>query len=349
MNTTKQNLKSSFPKVEAVEATLYKQAKDNYNNHLSESTKKAYKIDLDQFSTFCNTYSLDSFPATEQTILLYLSELENRNYKVSTIERKVAAISKLHQLANHDTPVTKRVYNTLTGLKKKLASLTTDKSLSSHQRTEAHRKITTDQAEAIERETLSTYIEGIEIETFRGLRDKCLLVVGFVGGFRRSELAALQTGDLKRDKDGYTITIRKSKTNQTGETEIKYLPYSTNSDLCPVRLLDQYILDFGLGCVYDNQFESYRNEFLFKRIKKGDKVQYEGITGKAVNDIVKSRTDKTFSAHSLRVGFCVVSFNNGADIASIQKQTGHKTTTQVMHYVRQSSIKKNNAVNQLSL
>src|SRR5580692_3296453 len=74
-----------------------------------------------------------------------------------------------------------------------------------------------------------------------GLRDRALILLGFAGAFRRSELVALDAADCASGKDGLTITLRRSKTDQQGAGRKVGIPYGANPDTCPVRTVQAWM------------------------------------------------------------------------------------------------------------
>lgn len=74
-------------------------------------------------------------------------------------------------------------------------------------------------------------------DTLTGLRDQALLRVGFGGGFRRSDLVALDVADLHESNDGLRITVRQSKTDQEGVRREVEIPHGQHPEICLVRTL----------------------------------------------------------------------------------------------------------------
>jgi site-specific recombinase XerD len=163
-------------------------------------------------------------------------------------------------------------------------------------------------------------------------RDKALILIGFSGGFRRSELVNIDLEDIEFTKEGVKIFIKRSKTDQSGEGMIKAIPYFKEKGFCPVIFLKQWI-----------------------EISKIQKGLIFNISDKMVALLIKRYLSeagfdsKKYSGHSLRSGFATVAADSGADEKSIMNMTGHKTTQMVRRYIKESNLFKNNPLNKINL
>ena len=166
----------------------------------------------------------------------------------------------------------------------------------------------------------------------RTVRDKAIILTGFAGGFRRSELVSIDYDDLEFVLEGVKIFIKRSKTDQSGEGMTKALPYFENKEFCPVTFLKKW-LDIS-------------------KIKKG---LLFNISDKSVALLIKKYASvagldsQKYSGHSLRSGFATVSAEFGADERSIMTMTGHKTTQMVRRYIQEANLFKNNALNKIKI
>ena len=258
-------------------------------------------------------------PATAATLAAYVSQLAD-THKWASINRKLAPISKLHELNNLDLPTKDKAFRAvMEGIK----------------RTNGVRQ---KQAPAFKMKELKTILQGIHTTTNAGLRDKCLLLVGFAGAYRRSELVSLNIEDVQFNDDGVIISLSKSKTNQYGEAEEKAFFYSPEADFCPIRNLKQWIgrLEKSTGP-------------LFVRVRKGDKITEERLNDMTVYETVKKYMGERYSAHSLRASFITIAKINGADDSEIMRQSKHKTSLMIQRYTRIEDIKQHNATTKLGL
>ena len=176
----------------------------------------------------------------------------------------------------------------------------------------------------------------------KGLRDKALLLVGFFGALRRSELVGLNVEDIEFVPEGAILTIRKSKTDQEGRGREVAIGYATRADLCPVRALQSYIATLG------------RNTGpLFVSLHKSQYTQKRRYAY-AVALIVKDYADRLgldprrFGGHSLRAGFATTAALLGATEDEIALQTGHKSMTVLRGYIRRASLFERNAMTRIA-
>jgi site-specific recombinase XerD len=283
------------------------------------NTQRAYKSDLKYFRKWCSETGQIEMPASAATLAAYASHLAD-THKWASINRKLAAIGKLHELSNYDLPTKDRAFRAvMEGIK----------------RTNGVRQ---KQAPAFKMKELKTILQGIDTTTNAGLRDKCLLLIGFAGAYRRSELVSLNIEDILFNEDGVIISLSKSKTNQYGETEEKAFFYSPEANFCPIRNLKQWIgrLERPTGP-------------LFVRVRKGDKITEERLSDMTVYETVKKYIGGRYSAHSLRASFITIAKINGADDSEIMRQSKHKTSAMIQRYTRIEDIKQHNAATKLGL
>ena len=280
------------------------------------------------FETFCVKHGLNSLPTEPKIISLYLTHL-SKNSKISTLRRRLVSISVVHKLKGHylDTkhPI---IIENLMGIRRVKGSIQKGKKplLISHLK------------------LIINKINEQTINEIKKLRDKSLILIGFGGGFRRTELISIDYEDLEFVAEGVKITVRKSKTDQYGEGMIKGLPYFTNEIYCPVKHLKKWL-----------EISKINTGPIFTRFSKGLSLTDKRLTDQSVALLIKEYLkaagieDTNFSGHSLRSGFATVAADSGADERSIMAMTGHKTTQMVRRYIREANIFKNNALNKIKL
>ena len=165
------------------------------------------------------------------------------------------------------------------------------------------------------------------------IRDKALILIGFAGGFRRSELVNIDYDDIEFVTEGVKILIKRSKTDQSGEGIIKAIPYFENKEFCPVTILKKYI---------DSELNNKTGKIF-------------NISDKSVALIIKKYTKKAgldaskYAGHSLRSGFATTAAEFGAEERNIMAMTGHKTTQMVRRYIQEANLFKNNALNKIKI
>ena len=308
--------------------SLYEETLNNLKNSKTNNTLRAYKSDFRDFGTFCANHGFKSLPTEPKIISLYLTYLSKIS-KISTLRRRLVSISMIHKLKGHylDTkhPI---IIENLMGIKRVKGSIQKGKKpiLINHLK------------------SIINVINQQEIDEIKKIRDKTILLVGFGGGFRRTELISIDYEDLEFVPEGVKITIRRSKTDQLGEGMIKGLPYFTNEKYCPVINLKKWL-----------ELSNIKSGPIFRRFAKGSVLTKNRLTDQSVVLIIKNYLNlagienKNYSGHSLRSGFATVAAESGADERSIMAMTGHKTTQMVRRYIREANIFKNNALNKIKI
>lgn len=288
------------------------------------NTVRAYKADLDCYTCWCERLGLTPFPASAGQVADYISELAVR-YKVSTIQRRLAMLSKFHELQDYESPtVHKIVRTTFDGIKRCAAQ----SQIGSRQK----------MAPAFQLDPFKRVISSLLETEAAQFRDKVVLLLGFTGAFRRSELVSLNMEDLSFDEDGLLIELKKSKTDQYGEGMIKAIFYSADKHLCPIRTLQRWI-----------KFTGRSSGPLLVRVRKKGKITTARLSDWSVRQIVRQYLGESFTAHSLRASFVTVARRNGASTTEIMRQTGHKTETMVRRYTRFEDAREHNAAVKLGL
>jgi len=307
---------------------LHEETLNNLKNSKANNTLRAYKSDFKDFGAFCAKHGLNSLPSEPKIVSLYLTHL-SANSKVSTLRRRLVSIGVVHKLKGHylDTkhPV---IIENLMGIKRKKGSIQIGKKpiLINHLK------------------QIINVIDEQKIEDIKKLRNKTLILIGFGGGFRRTELTSIDHEDLDFVEEGLKITLRKSKTDQFGEGLVKGLPYFTNKKYCPVISLKNWL-----------NLSKIKTGPIFRRFAKGSILTNHRLTDQSVVLIIKDSLNlagienKNFSGHSLRSGFATVAAESGADERSIMAMTGHKTSQMVRRYIREANIFKNNALNKIKI
>ena len=308
--------------------TLHEATLNNLKSSKANNTLRAYKSDFKDFGAFCAKHGLSSLPSEPKIISLYLTHL-SKNSKISTIRRRLVSISMVHKLKGHylDTkhPI---ITENLLGIKRVKGSIQKGKKplLISHLK------------------SIINVINEQQNEEIKKFRDRSIILIGFGGGFRRTELISIDYEDLEFVPEGLKITIRRSKTDQFGEGMIKGLPYFPNEIYCPVTSLKKWL-----------EVSKIKSGPIFRRFSKGSLLTENRLTDQSVVLLMKKYLDlagienKNFAGHSLRAGFATVAAESGADERSIMAMTGHKTTQMVRRYIREANIFKNNALNKIKI
>ena len=305
------------------EATL-----NNLKSSKANNTLRAYRSDFKDFGAFCAKHGLNSLPTEPKIVSLYLTNL-SKNSKISTLRRRLVSIGMVHKLKGHylDTkhPI---IIENLMGIRRVKGSIQKGKKplLINHLK------------------SIINVIDEQKIQEIKKLRDKSIILVGFGGGFRRTELISIDYEDLEFVAEGLKITIKKSKTDQYGQGMVKGIPFFNNKVYCPVTNLKQWL-----------EISRINSGPIFRRFSKGSYLTDKRLTDQSVVLLMKEYLNlagienENFAGHSLRSGFATVAADSGADERSIMAMTGHKTTQMVRRYIREANIFKNNALNKIKM
>jgi site-specific recombinase XerD len=285
----------------------------------AENTVKAYRSDWARFARFCQGREVASLPAAPATVAAYAAD-GARRLKANTIERHLTAISQAHQLAGVPNPIEDKLVRTV------MAGIRRVKGTAQHGK------------EPLSPELLRKMFRGAP-DNLRARRDRALLLVGFAGAFRRSELVALRHEDVCFTDEGLVVTIPKSKTDPEGAGQTIGIPYGSHPESCPVRALDAWLERSNITCGY-----------LFTAIGRwGGEVTAKPICDHQLAKIIKRLAGQaglpagSFSGHSLRSGLATSAAEGGATERAIMEQTRHRSLKQVRKYIRRGNLFKDNA------
>jgi site-specific recombinase XerD len=276
----------------------------------ASSTRRAYVSDFAIFSAWCAERGAVSLPAPPVVVAAFLGSEAKRGIRPSTLDRRVAAIRYAHKLAGYDAPTDdERVKATMRGIRRSAG-------------TAARKK-----APAIAERLIAMANTG---EGLIALRDRALLLVGFAGAFRRSELVALDCEDIEETDAGLKIIIRRGKTDQ--ESSGMTIAIVRGTTACPVAALRAWLNAAGIA-----------TGPLFRSLRKGGKVGAR-LTDRSVAEIVKGHAARVgldpalFAGHSLRAGFLTSAAARGASIFKLMDVSRHRSVDTLRGYVRDADI-----------
>lgn len=275
-----------------------------------DSTRKAYAKHWAAFTAWCTEQGLCALPAAPQTVALYLAARADQGLKVTTIELTLTTISQAHLVGGYPSPRSDRlVRETWKGIRRRVG-------------------IAKSKKDPLSAPDLRRMVDAMPSGLI-GLRDRALILLGFAGGFRRSELVALNCADLTFVPEGLEAVVRRSKTDQEGEGLMKVIAYGSDPATCPVRSLQDWLELAGIG-----------EGPVFRPISRHEHISDQRLTDFAVAVIIKRVAKKAglptpqLSGHSLRAGFVIEAKKNGADYPAIMDQTGHTKLETVHGYNR---------------
>ncbi len=297
----------------------------------ADNTRRSYAAAWADFVRWCGLNERQALPATPETVADYLAAMAE-GYKLATVRHRLSVLNQAHEAQGLDAPgKTRLVRSVVRGIANQKAS-------------GGERK---KKAEPV----LTAHLQAIASKldrkaTTEAKRDKALLLIGFAGAFRRSELGALTVEDLNFEDRGVKITIRKSKTDQAGDGQAIGIAAGRNPSTCPVAALREWLSASGI--VSGPVFQSFR---------KGGKLTGRGMSGEAIRLMIKARIGgalgesfaDVFSGHSLRRGFVSQGVLNGATERGMMKTTRHKSVEVFRSYVKDFGVWQDNETGALGL
>jgi integrase len=305
---------------------LTSQAREYVRAAKSVATLRAYRADWRHFAEWCGQKGFSALPASPDTVAFYLAETA-ATHRPSTLTRRLTSINKVHRAAGHPAPAGTEhlgVGETLKGIRRVHGTGQAGK----------HPLFTSD---------LRAMVEALP-RGLIGIRDRALLLVGFAGAFRRSELTALKVEHVQETKEGILIRIPRSKTDPEAKGREAAIPYGSTPETCPVRACRDWI---AAGKLVSGA--------LFRRIDRHGHLNERGLHKDSVGGIVKraARTagldPEIYAGHSLRAGFCTQAYLNGAREFDIMRQTGHRSLDTLRKYIRGRGLFRDNAAAKLGL
>lgn len=290
------------------------------------NTQRAYTADWKHFLSWCSKRNRCPLPADPDDLALYLRFCaEKLGLKMSTVERRMAAISEAHGRNGHVSPTHEWVIrNTMRRLRRELGSPARGK----------NPILVADLKKMIRK------CPG----TLAGARDKAILLTGFSGALRRSDLVNLDVEDISKADEGLVLMIRKGKTDQKREGRKIGIPFGHDPLTCPVRALCEWL-----------EASRITEGPIFRAVTKFDRPRPTRLSSNVVAEIVKKycalvgKRASLFAGHSLRAGFATSAAIAGASEHSIQKQTGHQSLLVLRRYIREAEMFRDNAVGKLDL
>jgi len=292
----------------------------------AENSRRAYRSDWHHFESWCRDHGLACLPATPETIALYLTALA-ADHKPASLQRKLTSLTRAHQAAGFPTPATMDnvvVSETLKGIRRSLGTAQPGK-------------------EPLLTADILNMLDALD-DGLLGRRDRALLLVGFAGGFRRSELVSVDVEDIAETADGLVVRVRRSKTDPEAKGTTVALPYGSTAATCPVRSWRAWIAAAGIT-----------TGPAFRSVDRHGRVGRGRMNAGSVARLIKRAAEAAgldparYAGHSLRAGFATQAFLNGAAEVSIMRQTRHKSLDTLRKYIRDRSLFRDNPAAKLGL
>ena len=287
-------------------------ARDYAYRSRAEATWRGYASDWRGFAAWCRQHGLQALPAAPETVARYLVDAAAR-YKTGSLQRHLSAIASAHRAGGHESPTRAEAVRLVwAGIRREHGTAQQGKAP----------LVTADVAAmvaALPRGPL-------------GVRDRALLLVGFAGAFRRSELVALDVADVERTAAGLVVTIRRSKTDQEGAGRKLGIPAGKNPRTCPVRALRAWL---ELARIQDGP--------LFRGVDRHGNVLGR-LSDRGVARAVKRAAERAgldperYAGHSLRAGLATAAAAAGVEERVIARQTGHRSMVVLRRYIRDGEL-----------
>ena len=288
-------------------------------------TIDAYESDWNDFCDWCRYHHQTSYPAKPETIVNYINDLADYA-KASTIRRRISAISENYNASGDHVENPCRAWI----VKEALIGLTRLKGTVQKGKT------------PIYWEEIEEMIHRMDLSSLQALRDRAVLLLGFMGAFRRSELAGLDVEDIRKYPQGIVVTIRHSKTDQTSAGQQIGIPYLSHSSMDCIHALQEWLTAAGIT-----------SGPLFRSFLKNGKVSSRRLSDKSINLIVKKYAasiglnPEMYGAHSLRHGFATYAALQGVEERLIMKQTRHRSVEMVRRYINEADLFTNNPIDKI--
>ena len=277
----------------------------------AKATQDAYESDFRIFESWCHPRGLNPLPATAESLCAFLADQATLGKRASTLGRRLAAIRYFHRAAGYETPTSdEKVKAVLSGIRRTIGAAPVRK-----------RAATADIVIVIAMSPTAT--------SLRALRNRAIILLGFAGAFRRSELVALNVEDLEETPEGMLVTLRRSKTDQEGVGRRVAIPRGEIA--CPVAALRAWLDAAGIteGAIFRRIFN-----------KRAQRMADRRLAPRNVAAIVKQGAARLgfdpsiFGGHSLRAGFVTSAVKRGANLIKITDVTGHRSLEMLKTYSR---------------
>jgi site-specific recombinase XerD len=316
----------------AIDRAVLDRAQEFIDESVSWNTRRAYESDWGLFTRWCSSHGVSPMPAAPSTLVGYAVHLADSGKKVATINRQFATIAKAHRIANIEPSPLRHstVEQVLAGIRRKLGAPQVQK-------------------EAAVVELLRPMVDACDVgdrslgrrDQLVALRDKAMLLFGFTGAFRRSELMAVEVKNLTFVKNGLRILVVGSKVDQEHKGEVIGITYARDTRYCAVRAIRDWLDLAGID-----------EGPVFRAIGAGGYVR-EGkpnpwIAGEMVAECVKRRAKQAgldpsiFSGHSLRSGFATQSYIIGKSDRQIMRHGRWSSPKHLERYIREVDLFRDN-------
>ena len=291
---------------------------------VAPNTRRAYRAAWTDFAEWCVLRHLDPLPAAPETVALYLTDL-SASRRVSTLQQRLNAIAKAHRASGFEPPGRDaRVRAVWSGIRRSRGTAQQGKAP----------LVTADLRRLIS-----------HLDSGPGaVRDRALLLLGYAGAFRRSELVALDAEDVLWAQEGLRVSLHRSKTDQEAAGEIVGIPYGSHLETCPVRALQAWL-----------QASAITAGPLFRAVDRHGNIGIRRLGDRAVALVVQRACaragldPRAYGGHSLRAGLATAAAEAGVAERVIIRQTRHRSLSTLRRYIRAGTLFRENAAAEVGL
>jgi site-specific recombinase XerD len=313
MRTKHSRALDTVPRIEPASSVLSAEAAGYIEKSRAAATRRAYLTDANRFEAWCAARGLSPLPASAESLANFLSWMATSGFKVASIERNLVAVSVAHRELGFESPRRHElVRNALRGIRRTLGVAPQNK-----------------------RALVATDLRAMLAATdlgLKGIRDRALLSLAFVGALRRSEVVALNVPDLEFKTEGILIAIRRSKADQEGAGAVVAVPYGACRETCPVRLVQSWLAAARVSAGP-----------VFRAVDRHGNLGSRGLSAKAVATVTKELAamigidPRSVGAHSLRAGLVTSAMGSGKPEHAVMKHTRHSSVSAFRCYIRDAS------------
>jgi site-specific recombinase XerD len=282
---------------------LIQKANDLIRAAKAPSTRKAYQSDFRIFQSWCADHGLASLPSAPETIALYIASCVVARLAPATIARRLASISKAHQAAGfEESPASTKhfiVSEVLKGARRTLGVAQKCK-------------------DPLLLNDIRRLLDSCP-KNLLGLRDRALILTGFAGAFRRSELCAMTVCDLSFLDSGLVINLPRSKADQEQAGDKVAIPFGEHAETCPIKALREWLAAANIT-----------SGAVFRAVDRHNKVAATGLHRDSIAEILKTAATRAginatnIAGHSVRAGMATQAALNGSSERAIAKTTRHR-------------------------
>lgn len=287
----------------------------------ADNTRKAYRAGVRAWCAWADRHALPCLPARSADIAAFLADERGRGLAPATLELRRAAITYLHRLAGCAVPTADAaIGETMTGIR----------------RSAARDGFTPRRKAAATQDVMATIISAIDLSKLSGMRDRALLLMGFYGAFRRSELASIDIRHVTLLNKGLLVTLPQSKGDRQGKGVEIALPY-THDQYCPVKAYGAWLAVSGIQA--GPIFRRVRKESTAASDGNGRKIGPQPLTDRSIARIIQSRASaagldgNSFGGHSLKRGALTTGMDAGAHPVKLKRLARHATYAALGDYL----------------